>query len=80
MDRMLVELDGRGRRELSDLLNNTLRRAQEIQQRSDARTAGDSEVQLSVVAVLHFELPEALTSGEEAEGAPGKRGRSPRLP
>lgn len=80
MDRMLVELDERGRGELSDLLNETLRRVQEIQERSDGRTAANDDAQLSVVAVLHFELPESLASGEDAEGAPGKRGRSPRLP
>jgi hypothetical protein len=79
MDRMLVELDERGRRELSDLLNDTLRRAQEIQERSDGRTEGDDDAQLSVVAVLHFALPDALAAGEGAD-ASAKRGRSPRPP
>jgi DNA-binding transcriptional ArsR family regulator len=80
IDRMLVELDERGKRELSDLLTDALRRAQEIQARSDARTDGDGDARLSVVAVLHFELPDALASGGVVEGAPSKRGRSPRLP
>jgi DNA-binding transcriptional ArsR family regulator len=77
MDRMLVELDERGRRELSDLLNETLRRAQDIQERSDTRTRDDGDARLSVVAVLHFDLPDTLASGEDARA---KRGRSPRLP
>jgi DNA-binding transcriptional ArsR family regulator len=79
IDRMLVELDEHGRRELSDLLIDTLRRAQEIQDRSDARAADGGDPCLSVVAMLHFELPEPLTTGEGVD-APAKRGRSPRLP
>jgi hypothetical protein len=77
IDRMLVELDEHGRRELSDLLIETLRRAQDIQERSDARTGDDGDARLSVIAVLHFELPDAFASGEDARG---RRGRSPRLP
>jgi DNA-binding transcriptional ArsR family regulator len=78
VDRMLVQLDEAGRRELSDLLNETLRRAQEIEARSDARGADSADARVSVVAVLHFELPEALTSSPEVE--PARRGRAPRLP
>jgi hypothetical protein len=77
IDRMLGELDEHGRRELSDLLIETLRRAQDIQERSDARTGDDGDARLSVIAVLHFELPDAFASGEDARG---RRGRSPRLP
>jgi DNA-binding transcriptional ArsR family regulator len=80
IDRMLVELDELGRHELSDLLTEALRRTQEIQERSDARAADDGDARLSVVAVLHFELPDARTAGEGTEAAPLKRGRSPRLP
>jgi DNA-binding transcriptional ArsR family regulator len=78
LDRMLAQLDETGRRELSDLLTETLRRAQEIEKHSDARAADGADAGVSVVAILHFELPEALMSSPE--GRPAKRGRSPRLP
>jgi DNA-binding transcriptional ArsR family regulator len=55
IDRLFVELDDEGQRELSDVLIDTLRRAQAIQQRSDARRADDSQVRLSEVVLLHFE-------------------------
>jgi DNA-binding transcriptional ArsR family regulator len=55
MDRLFVELDDHGRRELSDLLIDTMRRAQAIQERSDARRADESQVRLSEVVLLHFE-------------------------
>jgi DNA-binding transcriptional ArsR family regulator len=68
--RMLIELDDRGRRELSELLEDVLRKAQAIQERSDAR---QTEVRLSEIALLHFE-PADVTG----EVAPRKR--SPPLP
>jgi hypothetical protein len=55
LDRLFVELDEQGRLELSDLLSDTLRHAQAIQERSDERRAGDGDARLSEVVLLHFE-------------------------
>jgi DNA-binding transcriptional ArsR family regulator len=79
VDRMLIELDDQGRNELSDLLTDTLREAQAIQERSDARGEKRQEVRLSEIALLHFELAESETDSVLDEGHP-PRGRSPRLP
>jgi DNA-binding transcriptional ArsR family regulator len=68
VDRMFVELDDRGRRELSDLLNDVVREAQAIQARSDARhgdTAG--QMRISEIALLHFE---PVASGELPNRSP----------
>jgi DNA-binding transcriptional ArsR family regulator len=69
-DRLLVELDERGREELSTLLTETLHAAQAIQERSDRRAAGSDDVRLSEVALLHFE--------PAGDGSPPKR--SPSIP
>jgi len=58
LDRMLVELDDRGWRELSAFLTTVLKRAQAIQDRSDARRANGAVVRTSEVAILHFEVAE----------------------
>jgi DNA-binding transcriptional ArsR family regulator len=73
VDRMLVELDERGRDELSAVLTDVLRQAQAIQARSDERRADGADVRLSEIAVLHFEP--AAPDGD----APPQR-RSPPLP
>jgi DNA-binding transcriptional ArsR family regulator len=75
LDRMFVELDDAGRHELSALLTEVLERAQAIQQRSDARRAGD-DVRLSEVALLHFEF---ASPRRGAEGDPERPKRSPRV-
>jgi DNA-binding transcriptional ArsR family regulator len=56
IDRMFVELDEAGREELSELLTEVLRRAQGIQERSDARGSERADTRLSEVALLHFEF------------------------
>jgi DNA-binding transcriptional ArsR family regulator len=78
VDRLLVELDDRGWRELSDLLSDVLKQAQGIQARSDARRNG-GDARTSEVAILHFEVAESIaTSDGAAESARPPR-RSPPL-
>jgi DNA-binding transcriptional ArsR family regulator len=69
LDRMLVELDSRGREELSELLVHVLREAQAIQQRSDARGADGNDVRMSEIALLHFE-PVAADEPKPARRSP----------
>ena len=66
IDRMFVELDEPGRAEMSKLLTEVLRRAQAIQERSDARRGSDDDVRLSEVALLHFELASRPAPGDRA--------------
>jgi DNA-binding transcriptional ArsR family regulator len=60
IDRMFLELDDTGRRELSETLTGVLERADEIQRRSDARAARpagpDGEVTATSLVILHFRL------------------------
>jgi DNA-binding transcriptional ArsR family regulator len=59
LSRMVVELDKRGWSELTDLLADVLRRAQGIQERSDARRGQDGDARTSEVVVMHFEMAES---------------------
>jgi DNA-binding transcriptional ArsR family regulator len=59
IDRLLVELDAEGRRELSDLLTEILKQAQAIQERSDARRGNGDAIHVSEVAILHFEVADS---------------------
>src|SRR6185312_145245 len=59
VDRMVVELDDAGWQELSELLTDVLRRAQAIQERSDARRGADDHARTSEIALMHFELADA---------------------
>jgi DNA-binding transcriptional ArsR family regulator len=56
------QLDDRGRRELSELLTDTLRRAEAVQQRSRARTSSErhrvTSLSPSELAILHFRVAE----------------------
>jgi DNA-binding transcriptional ArsR family regulator len=80
LDRMLVELDDRGWRELSNLLTSVLERAQAIQARTDARRANGAAVRTSEIAILHFEVAESIASEDAtADGAKPPK-RSPPLP
>ncbi|MEA2279026.1 MAG: hypothetical protein QOC78_3986 [Solirubrobacteraceae bacterium] len=58
IDRMLLDLDAEGRRELSEALVDVLKLAQEIQRRSDARRASHDEAAThrSELAILHFRI------------------------
>jgi DNA-binding transcriptional ArsR family regulator len=71
VDRLLVELDERGRDELSTLLTDVLRKAQAIQERSDRRAAGSDDVRLSEVALLHFEPAGDGTLPKRSPAVPG---------
>jgi DNA-binding transcriptional ArsR family regulator len=79
LDRMLVELDDRGWRELSDLLSGVLKRAQAIQDRSDARRANGAAVRTSEIAILHFEVAESIASKDPAADGAEPPKRSPPL-
>jgi DNA-binding transcriptional ArsR family regulator len=80
LDRMVVELDDRGWRELSDLLTGVLKRAQAIQERSDSRRVKGTGARMSEVAILHFEVAESIESDGCGPDGHGRMGRSPRLP
>jgi DNA-binding transcriptional ArsR family regulator len=79
--RMMLDLDGRGWRELSRAVLTLLRRAQAIQERSDARRDGDraepEESRPSELAILHFVVAEPASSPDAACDRPA---RPPRLP
>jgi DNA-binding transcriptional ArsR family regulator len=80
VDRMVVELDDPGWTELSDLLTDVLRRAQEIQDRSDSRRGSDDQVRTSEIAILHFERAESITASDVKREGGSLPERSPRLP
>ncbi|HEY0360765.1 MAG TPA: hypothetical protein VGC83_00725, partial [Solirubrobacteraceae bacterium] len=46
----------RGWQELSELLTDVLKRAQGIQERSDARRGDDADARTSEIVLMHFEL------------------------
>jgi hypothetical protein len=56
---MVVELDEAGWQELSALLSDVLKRAQTIQERSDARRGEGGEARTSEIALMHFELTDS---------------------
>jgi DNA-binding transcriptional ArsR family regulator len=56
LSRTIVELDERGWQELSELLTDVLKRAQAIQERSDARRGDDADARTSEIVLMHFEL------------------------
>jgi DNA-binding transcriptional ArsR family regulator len=77
IDRLFVELDERGRVEMSQLLTEVLQRSQAIQERSDARRARDDDARLSEVALLHFEFASRPPAGDQDPEPPK---RSPQVP
>ena len=59
VDRVPLELDDEGIRELSDVLTGVLEEALAIQQRSSERRAGvPGAARRSLLAILHFDTPE----------------------
>jgi hypothetical protein len=77
LDRMFVELDERGRIEMSELLTGVLESAQAIQEQSDARRGDGNDVRLSEVALLHFEFASSPSRADHDLELPR---RSPQLP
>jgi DNA-binding transcriptional ArsR family regulator len=66
-DRMVVELDDVGWREVSDLLDKVLLEVQAIQDRSDVRGDGERRLRVSEVAILHFERAESINHDRYAD-------------
>jgi DNA-binding transcriptional ArsR family regulator len=80
LGRTIVELDDQGWRELSDLLADVLRRAQAIQERSDARRRDDAGARTGELAILWFEVAESIASRDPAADGANPPKRSPPLP
>jgi DNA-binding transcriptional ArsR family regulator len=76
VDRMVVELDTEGWRELSALLMDVLRRTQAIQEKSDARRGEAEETRVAQVAILSFEMAESIqAAGGASDVVRPKRSR-----
>jgi DNA-binding transcriptional ArsR family regulator len=80
LDRMLIELDDQGWLELSDLLTDALRRVQAIQGQSDTRRKAGTNVRVSEIALLHFEVAESLAARESGGESVTLPTRSPPIP
>jgi DNA-binding transcriptional ArsR family regulator len=82
--RMPLKLDARGRRELSQVLVETMRQADEIKRQAAARrasaTGSDGDLAASELAILHFRLPHETTPREPAVDGRSHSARPPRLP
>ncbi len=83
--RLPLELDGRGRRELSEALVAMLKRAEAIQRRSDARRARRSgpqegQVETTSLAVLHYGTAGSPIPSARAGEHRSPPGRRPRIP
>jgi DNA-binding transcriptional ArsR family regulator len=79
VDRMIVELDDEGWRELSDLLIDLMKRTQAIQGRSDARSRSQSRLRTAELAILSFEMAGSI-GGPEGPDADTLPRRSQPLP
>jgi DNA-binding transcriptional ArsR family regulator len=80
LSRMLVELDDVGWTEVVDLLADVLRRAQAIQERSDARRDDRTPLRVSEIVLMHFEVAESLAARETGTDAVVLPTRSPPIP
>jgi DNA-binding transcriptional ArsR family regulator len=84
IDRLALELDELGRRELSAALTSLLRRADVIQRRSDARRSSpvgaDGVVAAGALAVMHYRLGRSLNPTTPEREHQQRRGQRPRLP
>jgi DNA-binding transcriptional ArsR family regulator len=82
LDRLPLELDEIGRREVSQALHEVLRQAAAIQQRSDVRRSGSSgpggTVRVTNLALLHFTAIE--TADAKAMRTPGRAHPRPQFP
>jgi DNA-binding transcriptional ArsR family regulator len=80
LDRMIVELDDQGWHDVSEALVDVLRRIQTIQGESDARRAGDENVRVSELVLMHFEIAESMASRASDGDRSGLPERSPSVP
>ena len=79
LDRMIVELDDQGWRDVSEVLLDVLRRIQAIQSQSDARRKQGTTACASEVVVMHFKIAGSLAASntDDRSGLPE---RSPPIP
>jgi DNA-binding transcriptional ArsR family regulator len=84
IDRLALELDELGRRELSAALTGLLRRADAIQRRSDARRSSpmgaDGVVASGALAVMHYRHARSPSPTAPAKERQRPHGQRPRLP
>jgi DNA-binding transcriptional ArsR family regulator len=84
ISRVPLQLDQRGWRELSDLLGETLRRAEEVERRSHTRSASrrgrGGPVTLSELAIFHFRVATPATPAALPHEVAPRPVRRPRLP
>jgi DNA-binding transcriptional ArsR family regulator len=65
VDRMVLELDAEGWRELSALLMDVLRQAQAIQAKSDTRRGDAKTTLVAQIAILSFEMAASIQAFQE---------------
>jgi DNA-binding transcriptional ArsR family regulator len=80
LDRMIVELDDQAWQDVSEALLDLLRRVQAIQGESDARRDEATQVRVSEVVLMHFELAESLGLTDADADRTGLPERSPPIP
>jgi DNA-binding transcriptional ArsR family regulator len=78
VNRVPLELDHEGRRELSAAMAELVAQAHAIQERSDARRAQDGEAQRSELAIVHFASAADATPTGKAPAPRARRRRSQR--
>jgi DNA-binding transcriptional ArsR family regulator len=80
LDRMLVELDDQAWRDVSEALLDLLRRIQAIQGESDARRDDETQVRVSEIVLMHFEVAESLARTDADADQARLPDRSPPIP
>jgi DNA-binding transcriptional ArsR family regulator len=84
LDRLAMELDDLGRRELSAALTGLLRQADDIQRRADVRRSSPEGahgvVSASALAIMHYRLARSPSPTTPAKERQQRRGQRPRLP
>jgi DNA-binding transcriptional ArsR family regulator len=80
LDRMIVELDPEGWRDASRALTDLLRRIQAIQGESDARRDDETQVRVSEIVLMHFEVAESLARTDADADQARLPDRSPPIP
>jgi DNA-binding transcriptional ArsR family regulator len=80
LDRMIVELDSQGWRHASEALLDLLQRIQAIQAESDARRQAGSDMRVSEIVLMHFEIAESVGARDSDQEPSMPPTRSPPLP